>query len=341
MNLKHIRRTDHCLNCQTPLDQEKDNFCPSCGQVNNVKKETAIGLVRELVEEFLHLDSKVMRSLVPLLFKPGYLTVDYNNGRRARYFHPVRMFLTLTVVFFIISGLTDKTSPSAKKEPQDATAVLDSLAEDFKNADSTLVYDTEEGFVKEPLRPDSGQKVGFSWAFGEVTVDPDSLQSYLDKGITDPDALMDTFKIHKDFFNKFVFTQVVKKQQGGFKRIGDYYKSKLPWLLFSLMPVFAFVLYLFYIRKKIFFVDHLICAFHLHSAVFVLLSIVSLLDLFIPFDIGWLLLYVPAYYFLTLKNVYKQSWMKTLVKGFGIGFFYFGFGFVSILIISAILFLFI
>jgi hypothetical protein len=245
------------------------------------------------------------------------------------------------VVFFIISGLTDKPTAEKKEKSPDATAVLDSLAEDFKNADSSLVYDTEEGFVKEPLRPDSGQKVGFSWAFGEVTVDPDSLQYYLDKGITDPDVLMDTFNIHKDYLNRFVFTQIVKKQQGGFKRIGDYYKSKLPWLLFSLMPVFAFVLYLFYIRKKIFFVDHLICAFHLHSAVFVLLSIVSLLDYFLPFDIGWLLLYIPIYYFLTLKNVYKQSWMRTLVKGFGIGFFYFGLGLFSVAIISAILFLFI
>lgn len=341
MNLKHIRRTDHCLNCQTPLNQEKDNFCPNCGQVNNVKKETAIGLVRELVEEFLHLDSKVMRSLVPLLFKPGFLTVDYNNGRRARYFHPVRMFLTLTVVFFIISGLTDKPTSEKKEKNQDATAVLDSLADDFKNADSTLVYDTEEGFVKEPVSTDSDQKIGFSYAFGEVKVDPDSLQYFLDKGITDPEILMDTFKIEKDFFNRFAFNQIVKKQKGGFKRIGDYYKSKLPWLLFSLMPVFAFVLYLFYIRKKIFFVDHLICAFHLHSASFVLLSIIGLLDFFLPFDVDWLLLYIPVYYFLTLKNVYKQSWIKTLVKGVGIGFLYFGLGIFSVAIISAILFLFI
>ena len=341
MNLKHIRRADHCLNCQTPLNQEQDNFCPSCGQVNNVKKETAIGLVRELIEEFLHLDSKVMRSLVPLLFKPGFLTVDYNNGRRARYFHPVRMFLTLTVVFFIISGLTDKPSTGKKEKKEDATAVLDSLAADFNAADSALVYDTEKGFVTEPETPDSGQKVGFSYAFGEVTVDPDSLQYFLDKGITDPEILMDTFKIEKDYFNRFAFTQIVKKQQGGFKRIGDYYKSKLPWLLFSLMPVFAFVLYLFYIRKKIFFVDHLICAFHLHSAVFVLLSIVGLLDFFLPVDLDWLLLCIPVYYFLTLKNVYKQSWMRTMVKGFGIGFLYFGLGLFSVAIISAILFLFI
>lgn len=341
MNLKHIRRADHCLNCQTPLNQEKDNFCPSCGQVNNVKKETAIGLVRELIEEFLHLDSKVMRSLVPLLFKPGFLTVDYNNGRRARYFHPVRMFLTLTVVFFIISGLTDKPTAEKKEKNPDATAVLDSLAEDFKNADSSLVYDTEEGFVKEPVSNDSDQDIGFSYAFGEVKVDPDSLQYFLDKGITDPEILMDTFKIDKKFINRFAFTQIIKKQKGGFKRIGDYYKSKLPWLLFSLMPVFAFVLYLFYIRKKIFFVDHLICAFHLHSASFVMLSIIGLLDFLLPFDVDWLLLYIPVYYFLTLKNVYKQSWIRTLVKGVGIGFLYFGLGLFSVAIITIILFLFI
>ena len=128
MNLKKISRADHCLNCNTPLSIESDNFCPTCGQLNNTKKETAVGLVKELVEEFLHLDSKVIKSLVPLLFKPGFLTVDYINGKRARYFHPVRMFLIVTVIMFIVGGLTSKQEDSQTKNTSKANvATADSL----------------------------------------------------------------------------------------------------------------------------------------------------------------------------------------------------------------------
>lgn len=332
MNIRNIKRSDSCLNCGTALDSEKDNFCPVCGQINNVKKETAFGLVRELVEEFLHLDSKVTRSLIPLLIKPGYLTKDYNNGRRARYFHPVRMFLTLTVIMFIVAGINKhETGDSGKKSSADSTRT--------EEIDSTLVFDTDKGFVYEIDSVKNDNKSNFTWSFGQVKVDPDTLQRYIDAGYTDTKALMDSFGIEKTFFNELVFSQIVKKQEQGFENISDYYKQKLPWMLFALMPVFAFVLYLLYIRRKIFFVDHLIHAFHLHSAVFLIMSLEGLLYMITGLNTDWLLLYVPIYYFVSLHTFYQQSWIKTLFKGVAVGILYFVLGLASLFVVAAIMFL--
>lgn len=343
MNLKKISRADHCLNCNTQLNIESDNFCPSCGQLNNTKKETAVGLVKELVEEFLHLDSKVIRSLVPLLFKPGFLTVDYINGKRARYFHPVRMFLIVTVIMFIVGGFSsNKEDKIAKSKKQMASADSSNVDNDTLNlrADSTYTFNTETlQFEREESNKTGINNANFYWSFGSVKIQRDTLQRYLDKGITEPSVLMDTFKIEKTFFNTIFFSQAIKSQLAGKEKIFDYYKHKLPWLFFSLMPVFAFVLYLFYIRRKIFFVDHLIFAFHLHSATFMINTIQDLITWLTPLNSAILSYYIPIYYFISLKKVYGQSIPKTIFKGIGIGIFYFILGLVVLLLVAGIMFL--
>lgn len=343
MNLKKIVRANHCLNCDTPLNIEVDNFCPACGQLNNTKKETAFGLVKELVEEFLHLDSKVFKSVVPLLFKPGFLTVDYIQGKRARYFQPVRMFLIITVILFIVGGIASKKEEKIEKQ-QKQTAVSDSSSigknSEILEKDSTYVFDTEKWTVdKDVVDTDSINHANFYWGFGDVRIPKDTLQRYLDLGITDPAVLMDTFKIEKSFFNTIFFNQAVKSQLAGKDQVFDYYKHKLPWLLFSLMPVFAFVMYLFYIRRKIFFVDHLIYAFHLHTATFVVIIFQDLITLFSPVQTELFYLYIPIYYFVSLKRVYRQSTSKTILKGIGIGFFYLILGLIALFFIAALLFL--
>ena len=343
MNLKKIRRADHCLNCNTPLSIETDNFCSNCGQLNNTKKETALGLVKELVEEFLHLDSKVMKSLVPLLFKPGLLTVDYNQGKRARYFHPVRMFLIVTVIMFIVGSFVKQ---QYKKEYQEK--VNKYLADSVKTGidPRSIRPDSVYSFSSESLKlerisnsKESTEKSDLIYDFDSVKIHKDTLQRYLNEGVVDPSALMDTFKVEKTLINSVLFHQIVKTQLAGQDKLIDYFKNKLPWLLFSLMPVFAFVLYLFYIRRKVFFVDHLIFAFHLHTATFLINTIQDLITCLTPLNAEILNYYIPIYYFISLKKVYGQSIPKTIFKGIGIGFFYIIFGILVLFLVAGIMFL--
>lgn len=91
-----------CPNCAQAM-QATDQYCAQCGQA-----AVGDGTFRSFVEQFLGdyftFDSKIIRSIRPLLFSPGFLTAEYLAGRRARYIPPLRMFIFLSVFFFLMIG---------------------------------------------------------------------------------------------------------------------------------------------------------------------------------------------------------------------------------------------
>lgn len=90
-----------CLDCGAPL---AGKFCSVCGQKDMPLKR---GL-RELALEFFQhplVDTKLWKSLVPLLFRPGVLTEEYLAGRRTRYVRPLKLYFTISIVFFALLAL--------------------------------------------------------------------------------------------------------------------------------------------------------------------------------------------------------------------------------------------
>jgi hypothetical protein len=91
--------TEPCTNCSAPVE---GRYCASCGQKRFESADRRFG---HLLSEFAHgltdLDGRVWRSLLALLFRPGLLSLDYNEGRRARWLSPVTLFLAVNVVYFI------------------------------------------------------------------------------------------------------------------------------------------------------------------------------------------------------------------------------------------------
>lgn len=63
-------------------------------------------LVREFVGDLFALDSRIWRTLEPLLWKPGHLTVEYFTGRRVRYVAPLRLYVFAGLVFFGVMAVT-------------------------------------------------------------------------------------------------------------------------------------------------------------------------------------------------------------------------------------------
>lgn len=98
---KHRRKTEICPNCQTILRPE-DNFCPSCGQENHDLKVPIGHLVYEFVESITHFDTKLWNTVKAIFTKPGKITKDFIEGRRARHVHPVRFYIFMSFVFFLL-----------------------------------------------------------------------------------------------------------------------------------------------------------------------------------------------------------------------------------------------
>jgi hypothetical protein len=65
-------------------------------------------LAHDVVHEFLHVDSKIFRTVKLLLLKPGFLTREYFEGRRVRYVSPLRLYLVFSVMYFAAAALVDR-----------------------------------------------------------------------------------------------------------------------------------------------------------------------------------------------------------------------------------------
>jgi Protein of unknown function (DUF3667) len=90
-----------CLDCGAPLS---GRYCATCGQKDQPLKRGLRDLALEFFQHPL-VDSRLWKSLVPLLFRPGVLTVEYLAGRRTRYVRPLKLYLTISVIFFAVLAL--------------------------------------------------------------------------------------------------------------------------------------------------------------------------------------------------------------------------------------------
>ena len=91
-----------CANCGTPL---AGRYCSSCGQRADTHAHSVRHFFHQFAEALTHADSRVWGTLVPLLRRPGFLTREYFAGHRARYLEPLRLYLFMSVLFFLLSAL--------------------------------------------------------------------------------------------------------------------------------------------------------------------------------------------------------------------------------------------
>lgn len=99
-------RGNECLNCGHPLELS-DRYCSYCGQLNSRQKLSLGNYFREFAGSILNYDSRFRYTIKDLLFKPGTITRDYVDGKRLTYANPFRFYLSISILFFIISGLLD------------------------------------------------------------------------------------------------------------------------------------------------------------------------------------------------------------------------------------------
>jgi hypothetical protein len=91
-----------CKNCDAVL---LGRFCVSCSQAANVHVPTTMELLHQLLEGITHSDSRLWSTLTTLWFRPGKLTQEFVAGRRVAYLPPFRLYLILSIIFFLMLSL--------------------------------------------------------------------------------------------------------------------------------------------------------------------------------------------------------------------------------------------
>ncbi|MEO8936205.1 MAG: DUF3667 domain-containing protein, partial [Burkholderiaceae bacterium] len=91
-----------CRNCGALAEQA---HCPVCGQVTTLHPPSVGEFLHEFLGHYVAFEGPLWRTLAALLLTPGRLTVEYFAGRRQRYIPPLRLYLTVSLILFAVSGM--------------------------------------------------------------------------------------------------------------------------------------------------------------------------------------------------------------------------------------------
>ncbi len=308
-----------CLNCGAHL---RGQYCGNCGQRASSRLISLWQLVREAFGDLFELDSRLWRTLVPLVIRPGQLTHDYLQGRRARYMPPFRMYLVLSLLFFLVAFFDPRETFGLFYEPQ----AMDEAAEEQRReaaevADEVRRDLAEEGIIiGAPKNPDES---------GEETTEGLNIRINGEDS-TEADCQVDDFTINGPEWLKRRLTperlvhicEEIRKDNG--RQFVKNLYDNIPIALIVLLPIMAFVLKALYPLSRRYYVEHLLFFVHFHAFLFLILTLQILIGrlnaiLPTPEAIGILLIvaasfYVPVYLFVAMRRVYGQGRLLTALK---------------------------
>jgi hypothetical protein len=97
-----------CVTCGEPL---KDEYCYKCGEKVHHRHEFALlHYTHEIIHQVIHLDAKIFKTLQILTTSPGKLTEEYLVGRKSKYVRPIRLYLSLSMLYFFSFSFFDKAA---------------------------------------------------------------------------------------------------------------------------------------------------------------------------------------------------------------------------------------
>ncbi|MBL4729552.1 MAG: DUF3667 domain-containing protein, partial [Gammaproteobacteria bacterium] len=141
--------SEPCLNCGTAL---RGNYCENCGQEAKDLRRPFFKLSREAVQSLFELDGRAVKTLFYLITKPGYLSREYFSGRQTRYTAPLRLFLVISVSFFLlvsfytsIQSLEEALNTNGEKATEGITAGTNSEVSVISESDLNAIGEEDDG----------------------------------------------------------------------------------------------------------------------------------------------------------------------------------------------------
>lgn len=320
-----MRRTpdEPCLNCGDPTPGD---YCRNCGQA---KRKVAVSLgamISDVVEDQLVLNRTLPRSLLYLITRPGFLTAEYVEGRIVRYVSPLRLYLATSVVFFLLlsffglraldnvsfgdredaalAGQEGFEAGAAALEQVDTTDMPVEAREAVRSAMQRL---SERAAEPIPTVPSASAVA--------AAIDPRGLQPWARDMLDD----------ETDGLGGRLVERVAQRfghlpPAQAFREFIREYLEYAPHTVFVLLPIFAFILKLLYIRRGRYYAEHFVFALHVHALTFIAFTVMFLIGNAAVNP--WLTLGIMIYVWLAMKRVYGQGWFRTTAKYLTLGFAY-------------------
>jgi len=303
----------HCENCGTEL---RGRYCSSCGQAAIDYHRSFRHVIVDVLDSFLNWDSKFIRTIGLLLWRPGSLTNQFVDGRRVRFLHPLRLYLLVSIVFFLCARLipvSDTHTTKAEDLPPEARAVFEEKMAKLREEQKKLPFPELNSDDKGPSAPLAPPPPAFDQKepiVPSATLAPeaDAKESSVPQTSATPSeaqTLVDEIKKevaaakkkkgpgpHLQFGNdkkgpntpfEVWLEQRIKDRIGEDGTKGKLFvetlRSNLSTMMLFCVPLFAFILKILYIRQKRFYIEHLIYALNIHAFFYLAAILVVLISI--------------------------------------------------------------
>jgi Protein of unknown function (DUF3667) len=279
----------HCENCGTQL---RGMYCSQCGQAAIDYRRSFGHVIGDLLDSFLNWDSKFFHTIALLLIRPWRLTNEFLAGHRVRYLHPARLYLLTSILFFfavtswiksihidpinlspaqraeIRSELErDNVAPEVRAKieaalggPAITTEKRSELKAQLKRDD---LLEEERSKIEKQLEDDVPPDARTKMEEAMKNLPPET-RAKVDQALKQPleekSKLIETDdKTPPDSFEKWIEGRARQKFGEAGTNIQLFLVtliSNLPYMMLACVPLFAFVLKILYLRKRIFYIDH-------------------------------------------------------------------------------------
>ena len=296
--------TENCLNCGEVLTGQ---HCSHCGQPAKVRVLSLWGLIKDVLGDVFDVDSRVWRTLRPLAFRPGLLTQEYLRGRRASYTPPFRMYLVLSLVFFVLASFSDPGNDVAVQLDEGGSNVQLRVG----NGEPAATDEAASPAPESPVQPDGPA----TQAAGKPPPTLDDEARKLVDQITSRLPEEQRAKVRADLerdlaaatpaeleaANKFLadpcgeenfkleagppleqyeprLRDACRKIVADQKSFGRALWNNVPKMMFIFLPLIAAVMSVLYVRSGRYYVEHLLFVVHFHAFFFLAGIAVLLLE---------------------------------------------------------------
>lgn len=324
-------KSANCRNCDAPVT---DAYCAACGQERDTHRRSLWALVHDFGSEIVSFDSRVLRTVIALLLRPGELPTAFREGRTRRYMPAVRLYLFVSLLFFLVLAVAGiaLVQIELREVPRAYVVKVQSnggISVTASGQGGAPVPAMIGGKVKDKaLSP--GPHSGMTTRIHLFDRIGDFHQHISPQGWATL-ARMKT-KVQSAVGNNpngwmaRNSVAMVEKLARDPAALNAHLTAWIPRVFFLLLPIFAILLEIFYIRqrRKYYFVDHMVFSLSIHTFVFaILIMAIGAAQLLPGGDVAELIFAAMAIYlFLAMKRFYAQGWTVTAIKFLAISFVY-------------------
>jgi hypothetical protein len=329
-------RSGVCANCGATL---QGAYCTACGQKHEPHVHSVGHFMHEAFESITHADSRVWRTLWLLLSRPGRLTREFFAGRRASHLPPFRLYLVISVVFFLIVGMPEGKQIELQVDPTPSAKRVAEMNDVARALETDLAATPGAVDIAKAVRAQAAREQAGLDAKAAPAADskPGTPTEDFKQGMRENNIVTEFCKeFEAEESNQDAGTRSYQKLQAFCTKTNadrgtalvEAVVHNIPKAMFVFLPLLALVMKLLYWRPKRYYVEHLTFLVHNHAFVFLALGIMSLVGLipvvreYTNFPELALWLYIVWYLYRGMRNYYGQGRALTLTKFFSIGFAY-------------------